>query len=214
MLVVLARLLTPLDYGLVTGSLVVVRPVQAILFAGLERAVILDKELSARHAGSIMSLNICIGVGAFLIVVVMAGLAWLTPAFHRFTPTLLALSPILLIAGVGVTPRALLRKRIQYGRLAAADLASQIGGQALVAVAAARAGWGPYSLVAGYLSQAFVQMAMNIRSAGVRPVTRMAWDAVRPVLRFSFSISKTSMLELFSAQVPAVSVGGALGPSR
>src|SRR5579862_4916542 len=81
-LVVMARLLTPLDYGLVTGSLVVVRPVQLILFAGLERAVILDKDLSPRRAASIMSLNILLGLGAAVIVAALAGLAWLAPAFH------------------------------------------------------------------------------------------------------------------------------------
>jgi lipopolysaccharide exporter len=211
-LVVMARLLTPLDYGLVTGSLVVVRPVQLILFAGLERAVILDQDLSHQRTASIMSLNVLLGLGATLIVAALAGLAWLSPPFHRFAPTLLALSPALLITGLGVTPRAILRQRLAYGRLATADVVSQLLGQVLMAIAAARAGLGAYSLVLGYLTQSVIQMVMNLQGAATRPTLRMAWSVVSPILKFSFSISKTSLLELLSGQIPALSVGGVLGP--
>lgn len=211
-LVVMARLLTPLDYGLVTGSLVVVRPIQLILFAGLERAVILDTDLSRVRASSIMSLNILLGLGATAVVAALAGVAWLTTAFHRFAPTLLVLAPALLITGLGVTPRAILRQRLAYGRLATADVVSQILGQVLVAIAAARAGFGAYSLVLGYLAQSMIQMMMNLSGAGVHPTLKIVWSVVSPILKFSFSISKTSLLELLSGQIPAVSVGGGLGP--
>ena len=211
-LVVLARLLTPLDYGLVAGSLAVVRPLQLLLFSGLERAVILHGRSDPDELASITGLNLMIGAAAFIAVAALAGLAWLTPAFRGYSLTLLTLAPVLFASGLGVAWRAVLRQRMAFGKLALADIVSQVCGQALVAIALARAGFGPFSLIAGYLVQALILVAMNWFSAGKGAVRWPRRAVVAPLLRLSFAISKSSVLELVHVQLPPIVVGAALGP--
>jgi O-antigen/teichoic acid export membrane protein len=212
LLIVLAHLLRPYDYGLVAAGLVVIRPAQSILFSGLERAIVLSGSLDHGNVKFIQGFNALIGGFATVAAGVLATFLAVLPNVHEFAPMLFALSPLMLIAGLGVTARAQLRQRLQYGRLAVADL-SALAASGIASILAARSGWGAYSLVTGFTVQAVVQTVINIRTSGIGFGLAFSWSAAEPVIRASVGISKTSVLEVLCGNLPSLFIGGNLGPS-
>ncbi|MBP7062949.1 oligosaccharide flippase family protein [Ferrovibrio sp.] len=209
--VIMARLLTPAEYGLVAGALVLVAPLSMILFGGLERALVLQDTLPETALDAVFwgSLGLA-GLGA----IGLAGLAGLGLAgFYQgqLAGILLACTPLLAGSALAALYRALLRRHFAFGRLAAADLASQFLGPGLVAILAAVQGWGAYAIVAGMLAQSAVQTLLLAWFAGHQPHWRLNLPAAHPILRASLSLSGTSVLEVVHARLPAAIIGLGLG---
>ena len=149
--VVLARLLTPDAYGLTAMVTVVTGFVGLFKSLGLATATIQAPRLSERELSGLYWINALIGVVAMLLTLVLApAMSWFY-AEPRVAPLMAGLSVTFLFGGFAVQPAALLRRRLQFASIAAIELAAVAVG-AVTAVLLARAGAGPWALVAGVVS--------------------------------------------------------------
>jgi O-antigen/teichoic acid export membrane protein len=213
----LARLVTAADYGLLAGSLVIMRLLQHLLTAGPERAVMLLPDLGLPVLAAVFQALCGIGLAVGIVLVSCAGMAawagW-SPAFFL---TLIALAPLVPLATAGVVFRAVLRRHLAFGRLSFADIAAQLAGGGAIALVTAWMGWGIYALVAGQLTTSLLQTLLAgwfahragyIRLTGA-PARR--WTVLTPVARSSLTISGTSFLEVVGGQFPITIIGTLLG---
>ena len=149
--VVLARLLTPDAYGLTAMVTVVTGFVGLFKSLGLATATIQAPRLSERELSGLYWINALIGVVAMLLTLALApAMSWFY-AEPRVAPLMAGLSVTFLFGGFAVQPAALLRRRLQFASIAAIELAAVAVG-AVTAVLLARAGAGPWALVAGVVS--------------------------------------------------------------
>src|SRR5687768_3990275 len=122
--VLLARLLSPEDFGLVALAFIVVGFAQMVVDLGLGPAIIQRELLSDRHTPIAFTISTLIGVGA---AAILAGGAPLFAALlgnAAVVNVLRAQSLIFLFAGLGATGRALLERRLDFRGLFFVDLAS------------------------------------------------------------------------------------------
>src|SRR5579872_569550 len=124
--VVLARLLTPADYGLVAMVTTITGLAQAFADLGLSEATIQREDISHDQVSNLFWINVGIGLALMVITVGLApALAW----FYR-EPRLkniaLVVSLTFLIGGLRVQHTALLKRRMQFVSLAARDVASSV----------------------------------------------------------------------------------------
>ncbi len=208
-LIVLARLLTPVDYGLVAGALVIVTPVQNLLFMGIERAMVLQADINLRMANLMgwittgLSLITCIAMLITLMVV---------PMDLNFRFVVMGLAPLLILSAIGLSARTQIRRAMEFGKLAIADVVAQVIGFGAFSIIAALCGFGVWSLVFGYIAQAALHAGLCI-GLHRRAMLEQHADrgALKPIFLAAYRLSKISVLEMVHGQMPSFFVGGYLG---
>ena len=145
---IVARILTPEDFGILALALVFLGLVYLVNEFGLSAAVIHNHALSPRLLSSLASVSVLIGTVFAGITIALSGIVagfFDEPAIR---PVIMVLSGTLILSGMQVVPRGLLTRELEFRTLAIVD-----GLQALSAAAVtlllALAGLGYWSLVLG-----------------------------------------------------------------
>ena len=162
-LVILARLLTPVDFGLLAIAWIFIMLGNRFGQAFVGPAVIQRAELTDGHIQVGFTLSVLIGFA-------MAVLIWLFAPFigdffrePTASQVLQALSVIFVINGIGSVPTHLLRRDLHFRELMVADTLAYCAGYGFTAVALALQGYGVWSLVWGEIMHKVVHTVMVIR---------------------------------------------------
>jgi len=184
--VVLARLLTPADFGVVALALVVLGLARPIGDLGIGNAIVQRQELSDRHVRVAFTFSVLLGIVVAIVVALAAPLAAAAMRNPSVTPVVRVLSWQFALGGGAVVAGALLRRRLDFRRQFFIESSSYLLGYAGVAVSLALLGFGVWSLVWGGLVQTLVasvaQLAV-VRHA-VRPL--LARKELAELLHFGF----------------------------
>jgi len=123
---ILARLLTPEDYGLFT--LVAVVASFAIIFKdlGLSTATIREKEITHAQVSNLFWINTLIGIGSMAVVIAIAPVIVWFYQDARLLPIALLLSVAFVFGGLSVQHQALLARQMQFGKIALVTVFSSI----------------------------------------------------------------------------------------
>jgi O-antigen/teichoic acid export membrane protein len=202
--IVLARLLTQHDFGLVAMALVVTRFVQAITQVPFGGAIIRDRDVSDAQITAILIYQVGVNL------VVSLGCCLAAPAAAAFfgeaqlTPIIAVLAWSLFISSLSF-PTILLRKRMEFGRYSALELASMLVANGL-AVAAAFAGLGVWALVIRVMAdRLFFAVAVwwIVRWRPVRPSFR----GIAAHVRFGLHLLGSNICEYVSQNLVAILIG-------
>jgi O-antigen/teichoic acid export membrane protein len=179
---VLARLLTPEDFGIVALALLVIVALSFLRDLGLNGALILRQDLDRRAKGTLLTLML--GTGALLGLALAAASPLVAELMDepRLDEVTAALSATLLLGGVTWFYEALLQRELEF-RKRFYSLAAQSLTNAAVALPLAALGAGVWSLVAGQLAStvAFGAALLAVAPYRVRPAfdRDAAVDALR-----------------------------------
>ena len=179
--VMIARLLSPSDYGIVVLVRVYIDFLAMLTEAGLGSAVTISAEMDERRAGQLHTLSMLMGATAVLVACAIAaplrmvydrpGLEWLV----------VALSAIFIIEALGVVPNGLLRREFRYKVIAIADWARSLTDLA-VELVLAFLGFGYWTLVIGYLAGAVAWQTVVLVNRPLK-YRRIRLPDVRPTLK-------------------------------
>jgi O-antigen/teichoic acid export membrane protein len=148
--VVLARLLTPQDYGLVGMVTIIVSFVGMFQYLGLSTATVQWAELGHRQVSTLFWVNLAL---SFAIALIVAACAPLVAAFYgepRLVAVTLGLAAAFPLRGLSIQHEALLIRQMRFTTLALNDLVALAAGL-IAAIAAATRGWGYWALVVNQL---------------------------------------------------------------
>ncbi len=152
-LVVLARLLTPEDFGILAAALIVVRISNMFSQLGVGAAIIQREELRTAHVQTGFFLSVLFGMA-------FAGLVWLAaPAIAAFfrieelRAVLEVISLIFPVQALSVVADSLLQRELKFRRIAFAEMASVALGPGVTGISLALAGYGVWSLVGAQIAQ-------------------------------------------------------------
>ena len=157
--IVMARILTPEQFGVVAIALAVITPMTAIVESLFYEATIHVRELTDRHLDTAFTVAMALGCVGFALCWAL-GLV-LAPLFGAPELRLLTgvLGSTLLFSGLAAIPVAVLRRELQYKSLAMRSLAGR-GLGSLIGLGAAAAGWGEWALVVQQLATAMLGFAV------------------------------------------------------
>lgn len=208
---ILARLLSPADFGLMAMVLVVVNFAMMFSELGMSAPVIQRREVSPAQLSSVFAVNVLAGVGLTAVIFGLAGpLGW---AFGepRVAPLLRAASLTYVLSAPGITHRALLQKRLQFRRLAVTDLvgASVYG---VVSIGCAFAGLGVWSLVAGSLAQQAARTLALWLLDDWRPHAReVSFRQLGAFWGFALNVTAERFVNYLQANLDRIIIGRLLG---
>lgn len=210
--IVLARLLTPHDYGLLAIVLVVVGLGEIFRDFGLTTASIQAPELSTGQRDNLFWINVGIGI---VLTGVMYGLAW---PIQQITgePQILEmvhwLSLLFLLSGLATQHRANLARDLRFKAMAVIDVTSA-GLALLVAIIAAALGAEYGALVLQQLTSGVVILVLSVIAGHWVPRWYSRRDSVRELIGFGWNIVATNLLVYAGSQLDTILVGLKFGTS-
>lgn len=157
---ILARFLTPEDYGLMGMTLVVSGLMGVMRDGGLVHATVQKERIDHQETSLLFWINIAIGLSVALALIATAPLVSLIFGDERLTSLLSVLSVTFLLGGCDVQHKALLRRNMRFTALALIDVISMLVG-IVVAVVMAMRGWGYWALAWLEISKAATSLILS-----------------------------------------------------
>jgi O-antigen/teichoic acid export membrane protein len=204
--VILARLLTPEDYGLVGMVGVVTGFISVFKDLGLSAATIQKAEVSNEQISTLFWLNVFLSVGIMLVTAALApGVAWFYGE-PKLTGITLAYAAGFLFGGLAVQHEALLRRRMRFVALAVAEIVSLVVGS-VVAITLAWHGARYWALVASQLCLGLTYVVVVWVTCRWRPGLPVKNSGVRPMLAFGGNLTAFSVMNYFARNLDNMLIG-------
>lgn len=211
-LTILARLLTPVDFGLMAMSMVVLGFAAAYADTGLSAVVVQRQDIGRRELSSLYWLNVFVGVAIFVLICVVSPLA--VAFFHA--PLLYQLMPVsaisFVVMSIGQQFSYLLEKDLRFDLLAKQEICACFSGN-VVAVVSAFCGQGVWSLVWGHLAKTGMMTILLVWSGWSQwaPMFHFKWKDVSGHLSFGFYQMGERSIANFNSRIDQVLIGKLLG---
>lgn len=209
--VMLARILTPHDYGLMALVVVLVGIAEIFRDFGLSSAAVQAPHLSVNQRDNLFWVNTAIGASLSVIVFVGAPLysyLFEQPALTQLTRTL-AVS--FFLNGLATQYRASLNRGLRFKSLAITDVTAQGFGLA-VAIVSALMGAGYWALVAQQMSQAVLVLVLLVTYSKWIPSMPHRDTDLKPFLRFGWNLVSTQLVGYLANNTDSIIIGLRFGP--
>lgn len=210
--VVLARLLTPDEFGCIGMLAIFILLCNTFVDGGFGSALIQKKEPTQQDYSTIFWWNI--GLSVVLYGVLFAG----APAVGRFYDMPL-LSDVLRVQGLVLLFNALrliqsnqLRKRLQFKLLAITNIVAALASVA-TAIVLALMGWGVWALVAQQLVLAAVNALLVCAVGRWKPSLTFSWSSFKELFDFGFFILLSNLVNTFCNNVQGLLIGRMYNPA-
>jgi len=208
--VVLARLLTPEDYGTISMVLVLISFLGLFRDLGLSSATIQSKNISHDQVSKLFWINISVGCLISLIIIVIS------PLIARFyqKPNLKLVSIILslsyLIGSLGAQHEALLNRQMRFKTIAIIQVSGLIAGYT-VAILLALLGGKYWALVINSLVNVSWGTAGRWLTSGFRPGLPRPKTPVRHLISFGANIVTFDLFYYFRDHADQILIGRVWG---
>ena len=195
-MVILARLLTPADFGVFAMATPFVWILMTFGDLGLASAVLQQRDLNEGQASAVFRINLVAGTafgGLFLLCAPLLGSFYGDP---EVTQVAAALSLMFVFSGFTAVQQALLRRALMFDTLLRAQIAASLV-SSVMAVTFALKGAGYWALTIRALADPLVYGIVVWTSAGWVP-TRAEWDdTTRALLRYGrYSIGSSLLFSI------------------
>jgi O-antigen/teichoic acid export membrane protein len=209
-LVVLARLLTPADFGIVAMVTAIVGVADIMRDFGLSSAAIQAKFLNNAERTNLFWVNVGIGCTGAVVILLCTPLIGRLYHQHHLAPIIFSLAWILIVSGVNTQFNAELSRSLRFKALAFAD----IGAQALgigAAITVAVLGGGYWAIVVQQIVVAVMTLTFNMSVCRWRPGLPRRSVSITRFFRFGGGVFGTQLIAYATKNIDNVAVGAYWG---
>ena len=211
-MVVLARLISPADFGAYSVALIVGGLAWGIPTEGVGTAMVQRDTVTREHLQAGGALTLLAAVGCGLVTVVLSYVV-VDPLCGAEAGSLVRMSaPLFVLTGVGTVSTALLRRRLDFRRLAIIEIAGNSARAGVSLALAAFAGLGGSALVLGGLASTLVMTGIALLAAPA-PFPRLRRKAARELMDYGLPASAATIAWAGFANGDYAVVTARLGPA-
>ena len=209
-LLLLARILSPDDFGLFAVAMMVYAFIEAMTFLGLGHALIQRKTVEPIYLNTLFVVNIVRGALLGMMVFALAEpVSWLMNSIE--SKQLIATIGLLpLIMGLHNPAMILFQKELQMKQELVFHLAGAIA-NFCISMALALQGHGAWALIAGLISQALVQLVVSYLIQSYRPSLQFSRNTFSEMFHFGKWLLASQGLKYFSNNLPSWVIGHYIG---
>lgn len=210
MTVVLARLLTPADFGLFALAMVITNLFDYAKDLGVGAALVQNRTSWERLAPTGLTLTVISGFCTGVIVAIAADPISAALGHQPLAPLIRVLAICIVISALGAFPAAALRRQLDFRARLIPEFAGAMA-KAVVTISLAWNGVGVYSLAFGQLVAVTLTTALYWRKA--RTGLRLGYDrtVAGSLVRFGLPATALSLLAFAIYNVDYLSIGARLG---
>jgi len=209
--IVLARLLTPEDYGLIGMVAILINFVGMFQYMGLSTATVKWSELNHQQVSTLFWINMALSTAIMLITVASGPLlAW----FYK-EPRLIGITTgygmTILFAGLAIQHEAILTRQMRFAAIVIVEAAALLIGF-LAAVLAAWRGMGYWALVVNQLVMTLVTVIGVWGVYRWRPGLPARGIGIRSMLSYGGNLTGFNVMTFFSRNLDNALIGKFWGP--
>jgi len=210
--VILARLLTPSDFGLLAMVTTFSSLLLSFLQIGFPEAVAQREQLDHLLASNLFWISV--GLGLLLMTGFASASPLLAKAFHdpRVVPVALGVSPAILLTSTSVLHLALLKRAMRFPAVSVVDIVARAI-SVVASIVLAAAGWGYWALVVGVIAQPMVLTIGAWALCQWLPGLPRRGAGTASVAGFAIGVNGRGILAYLTTNVDNVLVGWRFGPS-
>jgi PST family polysaccharide transporter len=208
--IILARLLSPNDFGLLAMALVVMNFLDVFKTLGTRTALIRAKEISDELLSSVFFFNGSIGLLIFI------GLFFFSPVIGwiyqdpKVSQIIGIMGLIFLITSFDAVPLALLNRQMYFRTIVGIELFGSIT-YGVVSILLAFAGWKVWALVFGSMARSFMHTILSFIFSEWSPKLFFKWSEINKIRRFSSFLTLDQTLHYFVQNSDTFIIGRFLG---
>lgn len=202
----LARILTPADYGLVAMTAVMVGLLGLFKDAGLTSATIQRQQLDHEQVSSLFWINLGVGIVLALLLLLLSPAIAMFYNEPRVAAIAVALAITFVFGGLSVQHQALLRRQMRFRALAVVEVTSILAGVA-IGIAMAVHGFGYWSLVGITVGTAFISMFGAWVAVPWVPGAPKSSRGLGELVRFGTDVLRFNLVNFFSRQADTILIG-------
>lgn len=207
---ILARLLTPFDFGVAASVTVFTQVAQKITTLGFNQALVRIKVVTRGHCALVFAVDFFGGVVAYLVLV---GSADLIAAFYR-APQVAEVMPVValtfLIGPFGTVSASLMSRDLEFKKTTVSAWVGSLS-EAIACIGLAMAGFGYWSIVYGRVIGQIGVTGSKMILKPWRPSVRFSTAVVREMLSFGSGVFAKRMLDYGANNLDSLVVGRVLG---
>ena len=210
--IVLARLLSPEDYGLIGIVTIFTTVMTGIMDSGFSSALIRKIDVTDDDYDTLFSFNLTISI--LLFALLYAGAPWVAVFFERpqLQSLLRVMGLILIFQSLGIVHETILKRRIDFKTRTKASFISAISSGA-IGVGMALKGFGVWSLAAQILSRHIIYSASLWILNRWRPKWKVSIESLRYMWSFGWKLLINGLLDNLWAELKKVVVSKFYSPA-
>lgn len=192
--IILARMLTPDDFGLIGMLLVFIAVSQSLIDSGFSLALIRKQNRNDLDNSTVFYFNVVTSLFVYLLLYAIA--PWVASFFNepQLTVLMRVLCVIVIINSFSVIQRALYTATVNFKTQAkATTIAAILSG--VVGIACAYKGAGVWALVIQYLANSFLNTVLLWYYSSWRPLLVFSWKSFKELYLFGFNLMVVGVLE-------------------
>lgn len=210
MSIVVTAFIPPAEYGLVVFTLPFITLIAMLTDLGLSSAITRAPALTREDAGAAFSLMLSAGAGFAVLLALMARPIEFALAMQGLADIMSGMAVVVLLTIAAATPRALLERRLRYGKIALIEaLAVLIG--ALSGLAAAISGAGAWSLVLYNVVNHLLRAGCFLWLSRDDLLWNTRWRTLAPLISFGGWVLGTNLLNFLARNSDNLLIGAQLG---
>lgn len=204
--IILARLLTPDDFGLMALGLLSIAYLDTFGGLGVGNVVIYKQDDIEKNSNVAFTIGILANIGLALIGFFSAPLVAFFFNAPRLTEILQALSVTLVISGLGSIHRARLDKDLKFNKSFIPELGKTLA-KAVVSIGLALAGFGVWSLVFGQIAANLAASSLYWMTFKWRPRLMLEAKTVKSLLGYSSHILLVEIMGIIQSNLDYLIIG-------
>lgn len=195
-MIIMARILTPSDYGLVGMVLIFIHIAQSLVDSGFSQALIRKQDRDEIDNSTTFYFNLVIGV------VLYVAMWFLAPVIARFynEPRLLWITRVICLGIVfnclAVVQRALLTVNINFKTQALSSMFSALAA-GVTGIVMAYTDWGVWSIVAFHVINLGLNSFLLWFYSSWRPAWIFSWERFKSLFSFGYKLALAGFLHMF-----------------
>ncbi len=210
-LFVLARFLTPADFGLVSMATVVIGFVQVFQTGGLGLALIQRKNLTESQVSGTFWAIACLASFLTIILLVLSPLVGRFYNNQQVSSVLAALAFAFFFGALSIVPRSLVTRAIDFRALFFIEIGSTLLG-GIISLVAAYQGFAVWSLVMGTLVESLSRLVLFWIYTKWLPRMIFEFKTLKPLLPIALPLLATAVVQYLAMNMDYLIIGKYLGP--
>lgn len=203
---VLARLITPEEYGLIGIITIFIAVFNSIVDSGFSNALIRKNDIKEIDYSTVFITNMVLSVLLFILFFFLA-----EPIADFFSQPLLkpltkVMGSIVIINAFAIVQRTILTKNIDFKTQTKASVISSVA-SGVIGIAMAFMGYGVWSLVGQQLSRAFLYTSCLWLYNHWLPRMRFSWNSFRELFGFGWKLMVSALIDTIWREIYQVVIG-------
>lgn len=205
-MIIMARILTPADYGLVGMLAIFIAVSQSLIDSGFSQALIRKQDRTEVDNSTVFYFNIAVGIILYFLLFACAPLI---ADFYKeplLTPITRAIGLSIVFNSLTVVQRALLTTKLDFRTQAKASFAGCVVSGGL-GIWMAYAGYGVWAIVCQQLSNLLIITVLLWLLSKWKPMLKYSWKSFRELFGFGSKLLASGLLDTLYRNIYLIVIG-------